>query len=382
MSITSMSKPRLRTHYYVWCEPPDQSGNETLYFASGSKRIKIKGHSFREFRDSVIPLLDGGHTVEEIEEKVTHLFAANDLRQCLNLLATQSLLEDASLPSTFDVSDDCPIPQLNFLHEVGADVAQVRDRLSQATVAIFGLGGAGAQTALTLAAARIGRLRCIDHLSVDATDMYFSSVFSPSQLNTPRASAVADAIRARTPRTNTTVHTQVLNCDSDVEAVIEGSDFVICCVDRGQSSVAYKINRACLKRNIRWTSGALRGTEVILGPTIHPAETACFLCYKMRAVACAGNPEDEFAYERFLDRRKQDDSSRHENIVFGANILAGLLGMETLKEVSAFTEPAAVGKLVVLDLLSFSTAKHLILRKPWCPACVDTADELRGVTAP
>src|SRR5260370_3793849 len=50
-------------------------------------------------------------------------------------------------------------------------------------------------------------------------------------------------------------------------------------------------------------------------------------------LACAGNPEDEFAYERFLDRRKQDDSDTRENLVFGAGLIANWLGLEAMKQV-------------------------------------------------
>jgi bacteriocin biosynthesis cyclodehydratase domain-containing protein len=89
----------------------------------------------------------------------------------------------------------------------------------------------------------------------------------------------------------------------------------------------------------------------------------------MRAVACAGNPEDEFNYERFLDRRKQDDSGRRENVVFGAGLMANWLGLEAMKQLTRIVEPSALGAIIVFDLLGFTCTKHVVLRKPWCPAC-------------
>lgn len=379
MSMNKLSKPKLLSNYYVWCEPPGEDGDEVLYFVSARKRIKIKGHSFREFRDAVLPLLDGTHSIEEIEKEVAHLFKPEDLRACIDLLLDQSLLVEADSDLTF--LRDLPQPQLNFLHEFGPSVGDLQRRLSCATVAVVGLGGVGALTAMSLAAARLGFLRLIDSLPITKADTYFSTIYSQDRSPALRAASIADSIRSFLPGTKVAVHTTALNSDLDVESAIDGSDFVLCCVDRGQSAIAYKLNRVCLKRNIRWTSGLLRGTEVILGPTVYPEESPCYLCYRMRAVACAGNPEDEFTYERFLDRRKQDDSERHENIVCGANLLAGLVGMEALKVLTGLAEPSAVGKIIVLNLLDLSTTKHTILRKPWCPACFRGEEKAARVEA-
>ena len=78
----------------------------------------------------------------------------------------------------------------------------------------------------------------------------------------------------------------------------------------------------------------------------------------MRAVACTENPEQEFAHLRFLDRRKRDDSASRENLVFGAPIL----GLPAV----------ASGRIIVFDLMESTSQKHVVLRKPWCPACFAT----------
>jgi adenylyltransferase/sulfurtransferase len=102
---------------------------------------------------------------------------------------------------------------------------------------------------------------------------------------------------------------------------------------------------------------------------VYPFQTACYLCYKMRSVACAGNPEDSFAFEQFLDRRKRDDSGCRENLVFAAGIAANVLGLEVLKELSGILSPSTRGSIVVVDLLELRVSRHVVLRKPWCPAC-------------
>jgi len=364
----------------VWSEPPDHSGDEVLYFASAQRRIKIKGHSFREFEQYVIPLLDGGHTFQEIAEKVADVFDAEDLAAGLRLLAEQHLLIDTDDGTPPSQSPDPLAPQLNFFYEMNTNPQEVQSRLRSATVTIFGLGNAGASTAIALAAAGVGQLRCIDFMAVGGADTYLSNAFSEADAGQLRAAVVAQRLAAKAPEVSVTVHTQKPENDDDVLALVDGSDFVINCLDAGESSLIYKLNRVCLRAGIKWTSCALSGPEIIVGPTVHPAETACYLCYKMRSVACAGNPEDEFAFESFLDQRKSDDSARHENLVSGVDVATGLVSLEAIKSLSGVFAPSAVGKIIVFNLLDLTSTKHVVLRKPWCPACFNIPKQADDAT--
>jgi bacteriocin biosynthesis cyclodehydratase domain-containing protein len=383
MPTPKFNRPRLPTHYYIRFEPPDRSGDEVLHFASARRRIKLKGHSFREFQQLVIPLLDGRHTVPEIEARVAEVFAPRDLEAGLQLLANHNLLQDAGAEGIADETVTRLAPQLNFFHELDMNAEEIQARLMRSTVTVLGMGGSGAGVVQALAAAGVGHLRCVDALPVSRTDTYLSPMFCLADAGELRTAAVARKIAESAPGVEVTTHTQVPEKDDDVLALIDGSDFVINCLDQGQSSLIYKLNRACLKANIRWTSCAPAGTEVVIGPTVVPFETACYLCYKMRTVACAGNPEDEFAFESFLDRRKQDDSARRENLVFGVGLAANLLSLEAVKVLSGNLSPSAKGKIVVFDLLSLESSKHVVLRKPWCPACFKSEIEAPvEVTAP
>jgi adenylyltransferase/sulfurtransferase len=242
-------------------------------------------------------------------------------------------------------------------------------RLAKATVSIIGLGGVGASAALALAAARIGTLRCFDPLSVSATDPYLCPAYSPEDLGTPRAEVVRRKIELLDPAAGIDARMDALDSDETVVSAINGSDFVLCCADPGAGNTIYKVNRACLQTGTSWTSCTVSGFEGVLGPTVHPRQTPCYLCYKMRAVSCAENPEDEFAFQRFLDRRKHEDSGRRENLVFGVGVIANLAGLEVMKALTEFHPPSSEGRIVVIDFLDVSCKKHLVLRKPWCPAC-------------
>ena len=363
MTAPKFTKPRLPSHYYVWSEPPDDAGDESLHFVSERRKIKLKGHSFREFERRVIPLLDGEHTLEDIGRNVEDVFALDDLAAGLDLLASQNLLEDGPQ------AESQLTPQFNFFHEIGLGISETQQLLRNAKLTVFGLSGAGAGIVESSAATGVGTIRCIDNLSVSTADVYLSSSFKASDVGSTRSHVIERNLAERSPVTKLEIISDDLTSDDAVINAIEASDFVVVCLDIGQSSLIYKVNRACLKLGIRWTSCALSGNEVIVGPTVHPYSTPCYLCYKMRTVACAGNPEDAFAFEKILDRRKQDDSSNRENLVFGAGIAANMLALEALREIVGIRPVPTQGKIVIFDLLDLSTSKHVVLRKPWCPAC-------------
>ena len=96
MSASQCRLPRIPSHYYVYCDPPDKSGEEVLHFVSSQRRVKLKGRSFSEFVQQVVPLLDGRHSFAEVLAEVNDLFRAEDLAASLDLLLAHGLLEDPS----------------------------------------------------------------------------------------------------------------------------------------------------------------------------------------------------------------------------------------------------------------------------------------------
>ena len=369
---------RIPNHYYVYSDPPDKDGDETLHFVSSHRRVRLRGHSFREFVQRVAPLLDGSRTVEQVQAEVTDLFTPEDLYACLEMLGSQGLLEDVTYSPVPAERADFLRPQTNLFHDLSPQPQEFQQKIMKSRVTIFGLAGAGASCALGLAAAGVGSLDCVDEGPVNATDTYFSPVYDPGAIGSPRAQVVGCRVEAVAPQTRYRAHTETLPSDDDVRRIVEGSDFVVNCLDDGQVALAYKLNRACLSLSIPFTSVQASGVEVILGPTVDPHRTACFMCYRMRSVACSDNAEAEFAFQSFLDRRRQDDSTRRANLTFGVNIAAQMAGLETLKAIASLPAVTARGRLYVLNLLDMSMTTHLVLRKPWCPACFPAWEESEG----
>ena len=366
MNGSKLGRPKLPSHYLLRFEPPDSAGDEALVITSERRRIKLKGHSFREFLNEVVPLLDGTRTTEEIQQSVSGAFNPEDVTAALELLASEGVLE-------IEDRDGPPAPQplehqFNFFHEVGMDPKLAQQRLQRATVSVIGMGPVGVAAAMSLAAAGVGNLRCADPDLVLRSDPFLNPQFRNADTEKPRAEVVCRDAAALAPEVKATPYTQPIETDDALLQIVAGSDFTIGCVDQSRSNAMYRLNRACLQAGIRWTAGSVSAFEGIVGPTVTPFETACYLCYRMRAVACAENPEEEFAHLRFLDARKRDDSGRRENLVFGAAIVGNLLALEAFRVLLGLPVSAS-GRIIVCDFMELTTQKHVVLRKPWCPAC-------------
>jgi bacteriocin biosynthesis cyclodehydratase domain-containing protein len=361
------SKPLMPSHFEAWCEPPDASGEEILRIVSAQRSLTLKGRAFREFHRHVIPLLDGQRSFEELCAETADLFDRADLESALSLLASQNIVVEGDNRPTGPARLQ---PQLNYFHEVAENADEAQRRLAAAHVVVFGLGGAGASVMHALAAAGVGRIAGVDHCAVSAADTYLSPAFSLADVGRPRAEALAARIADTAPEVAANAVTAQLSTEAEVAAAIDGADLVISCLDAGMLNLAFKLNQACHATGVRWISGELSGTDVIAGPAFYGAEGGpCFMCYRMRLVACAGNPQSRFAQERHSDKMKADAGDKRERLVFGAGILANLIGAEALNLLTGHAEPTLGGRLLSFNLTTLTMQKHVVLRKPGCPVC-------------
>lgn len=370
MNIGSLpSRPRLPTNLDVNFEPPDESGEERLVFMSERHRVVLRGRSLREVQRHLLPLLDGKHTLGQIRSQVADVFAPTDLDRFLLLLMERQLLQDAERDTLSEATRAEYAPQLNFFHEIDLDPDRAQRTLMGATVVVLGLAGVGAHAALALASAGVGTIRCFDNGEVLASDAHLAGVFGTRDLGRRRVEVVSDRIREVNSEAVVLKVDKDLSSDEEVETAVQGAGLVVCCLDASLASILYRVNRICYRKRIPWTTCSASGLEGILGPTVVPGQTPCYLCYQMRAVACSDNPPAAFSRLRFLDRRNKDDSYRRENHVFAVGVMGHLVGLEALKLICGAGGPTALGRIVAVDFLSFASSAHIVLRKPGCPIC-------------
>jgi molybdopterin-synthase adenylyltransferase len=361
-------KPLLLKHYRIRLEPAEDDGEQTLVFTSEDNRLVIRGRSFPEFLERVVPLLDGRRTLDQVTEKASDLFERDDLEQTIVLLAEQGIVADAEQLAPRFVDAERLGPQLSYLHEVGPAPALVVDRLARARVTVVGLGAVGAVAATALAAANVGQVRCVDDSLVSAADPYLAQLFGLDDVGSQRAEVTSERIRAVNPAASVEVLADALLTDEDVADATGGSDFVLGCLDPGLASITDKVNRACLAQRTPWSLATVSAFEGIVGPTVIPYETACYRCYQARVIAAQNNPAEALADQRAREESTTDTSPYRENLAFGAGIVGHLLALQAYQFLTGL-RPQSVGRILVIDFLSSSLSQHVVLRKPWCPAC-------------
>ena len=264
-------------------------------------------------------------------------------------------------------------PELSYLREVSRDPSSLVDRLAAAQVTVVGLGAVGAVAAMALAAAGIGRVRCVDSSAVSAADPYLAQIFESDDVGRSRAATTREKIRGVNRSTSVEVVDDQMQSEAELEASIEGSSFVLGCLDPGLAAMTRKLNRACLAQRIAWSSAIVSAYEGVVGPTVVPYETACFQCYELRAISCTDDPSETVAALRHREERNTDESPHRENLAFGAGIVGQLLALEAFKALIGLTPPTA-GRIVTVDFWSLALTHHVVLRKPWCPACFPSAE--------
>jgi len=92
-------------------------------------------------------------------------------------------------------------------------------------------------------------------------------------------------------------------------------------------------------------------------------------CWCVAALLVVANvPRFAVAIEEQLTHFLQVERSRAA-AAENSDLAAGLVSLEAIKSLSGVLAPSAVGKIIVFNLLDLTSTKHVVLRKPWCPAC-------------
>lgn len=364
----TLSKPFLPPCFLHWTETGGD-GEDVLRLVSWRRSLTLKGAAFRAFEDEVLPLLTGALDVDAICARVAHRFARDEVVAALDLLAEQGLIVEGS-GMTDEERGMARAPQTGWLSETAPEGVRAQKRVARAHVALFGAGAHGAVAARSLVAAGVGRLMIVDPAEVSPADPYFSSAFDAARIGANRAEALAGALGGAAGATQIAAHGARPETPEALTELIEDATLVLCCLSSGELSLALALNAACRAAGTPWIAASLEGTEVVVGPGFsHGAGGPCYLCWRMREVAAAANPESRYALESHMASVKTDLSARRENLAPAADIAGGMLAAEALAMLSGAGPFTLDGRFVTLTLPGLRPEKHTVLRKPGCPVC-------------
>lgn len=330
---------------------------------SDSARTRIEGASAEFLVAEVFPRLDGRRSLTEIVAAVKGV-GADDLSRHLDGLVASGVLEVSSAPR------EASPPWKAMLRRIGFPADDQATSLDRASVAIVGLEAHGSLVAANLAAAGVGRLVLIDPFPCSDHDVDVAPFLRRASVGSRRADAVATGLKdAGFGATRiTAVDGERLDRESLAESIGE-CDLLVSCFDKGFSSTHHWVNRVSIGQRIPAIYAQSGGHGAMLGPLVVPGQTACFMCYRMRSVACEDDVEAAMAYEHFLDGCKQPRLALRPALPMVFPYIASLVSLEVVKLLLGLAPPALAGHVLEFDGFSLQSELHPVLRAPECPVC-------------
>jgi hypothetical protein len=276
-----------------------------VLFRSDSLAVRLEGPAARLLAERVLPLLDGQRSLADLARQLPDV-PIEELHRCLDGLVDAQVVRRAWHPIDRP-SDAAPAlgPFLALLDAIGVASGEALEALGRLRIAIFGLEGHGAHLATILVRCGIGGLMLVDPYPCEPGNLVLLPPLPASAIGTPRADALKTALHGCEGATEIATSGPDPLTRERIAGLARGCHALAGCFDRGFSSANHWINRASLEQGIPAIYGELRGHTALIGPLVLPGQTACYMCYRMRAVACESDFAAAMSYEEFLDQHRQ-----------------------------------------------------------------------------
>ncbi|HSP59843.1 MAG TPA: TOMM precursor leader peptide-binding protein [Ornithinimicrobium sp.] len=154
-----------------------------------------------------------------------------------------------------------------------------------------------------------------------------------------------------------------------VAELVRDRDLVVVLTEPSLAAVRVWANEAGLAEDVPVLHVAVDGTGADLGPLVLPGEGPCYLCWRMRALAC----EDDFAVA--MAREESRDGTRGAAAVPRpvlpglVETVAGRVTQEVLALVAGIGPLTLAHHVLRVDALTGEARRHRVLPRPDCPAC-------------
>lgn len=151
---------------------------------------------------------------------------------------------------------------------------QGQARLKAAQITLLGAGGLGSAAAYYLAAAGIGKIKLIDHDTVELSNLQRQILHNQARLGQNKVTSAQQTLSALNPDIEIIAAQQRLTADN-ATTLIAGSDLVVDGCDNLESR--WHLSAACAKLNIPHLFASVEAFSGQLA-LFHPPKTPCYRC--------------------------------------------------------------------------------------------------------
>lgn len=164
--------------------------------------------------------------------------------------------------------------------------------------------------------------------------------------------------------TNIERQTRVLPLVTSAESFderIRGSDFVGVILWRRYLQEVDRLDAACAREHIPWTSVVLEGTHIRCGPLVTPGRGPCHACYQKRWLTHVPSPDRELVLDAIYAGDPRIGIRGFAPSSVRIAVAAFLLDLEEFER--------ACGRVRRIDLLHCSLEESRVVRVHGCPRC-------------
>lgn len=341
-----MLRPKIKEIYDVVPEAADR-----YQVRSSEMTAVLTGATVSDVFSTILPLLDGSNTFDEIVEKLSPEISAEQVQLILTKLGTSGIIEDAA-----EGPDSSFAPEelehyrrqmifFDLMAESGSPV-DFQQNLKKSHVTIVGSGDLALSLARQLARLGIGRIfgaNMDSEQQIGDLNPFISFGFG----------AIDQEDREGLERT-----------------VVEGSpNLLVIAVDRPEPDLVEQVNELSQSFGIALLLCQTNGTEGSVGPFVIPRQTACLSCHNLRVTRNLDHYQEYRAWKKWI---ATDGKNRRAVPMFlppFTDIVAGMAAIEIFKHVSDVYEAETYGKFVTVSAITLEAITHQVLRLPRCPSC-------------
>lgn len=332
-------RPKLR-HDVVFLDAPAGA-----YLRGPDTAFLIKGRSAFRWLTSLSPYLTGEHTLAQLTATLDQAQRQTVLTLVRALLA-RGFAKDAG--DRTEVAEPVArrfAPQIEFVDHFTDDPTSRFLRFHQARVALVG-GGA------TLLAAASGLLRngCLQlDLHPDDEPSRYAEALRP-EVATLRADGLAAEVR---------VH------EGPVDPT--GVDAVVHCTDRTGLPRLAELARACHRDGPLLVPVLIDDERALVGPTVEPGRTPCWLCAQLRLTAGAPAAEAADFWRHLAVGAGPDVPAPLPEVT--ARMLGNAAAFDLFRVLTGALAPDTGDSVLLLDRSTLESTRERVLPHPACPVC-------------
>jgi len=220
---------------------------------------------------------------------------------------------------------------------------KAQERLSEASVAVVGVGGLGSPVCQYLAAAGVGRLILIDDQKAEPSNLNRQVIHFEEDAALPRYKVESARMKIEALNSDVEVEALPMRLEEETSFILKGADLAVDCLDNPKGR--YLLNRICLERRIPMVHGAVEG----------------FSGHVFSIVP--GGPCLRCAFPSLPNRW-----SGVPVLGAAAGVIGSMQAAEAVKIITGIGE-APNGRALFLDLKSWQLDEVVFTRNPSCPDC-------------